>query len=363
VPFNKCPPPLIPYKPDWHAAEVLAPRETDYYESPRALGQLYRNVTLKSPPERAKEDSVDPEKDSITFALRPKVLEVIPNLERVEGTGKSEILDEVLHAFYQYQDELSYICATHVVTNQPGARLTEEEIVTGTIAAKASRLQLYHFRHLIGSGSPQSTEARWRNERVFRMRLNSSALAHETRRRLTPGWKRSENLGTVEAIKRAWVTWMFSVRNRMQFAANTFGMIALNIIFDGLNDLALVEAEAKAAEAEVKVAEAEAEAAESEVQPAESGVEPAEYEVKPAESEAEPAESGAEDPGSEARPAESEVQPTESEAEPAESGAEDPGSEARPAESEVQPAEPEVQPAEPEVQLVESEVKLAESEA
>ena len=297
----------MPYKPDWHAAEVLAPRDTDYYESPRALGQLYRNVTLRSPPERAKEESVDPEKDSITFALRPKVLEVIPDLERIEGTGKSEILDEVLHAFYQYQDELSYICATHVVTNQPGARLTEEEIVTGTIVAKACPLKLDHLRYLTGSGSPQSTEARWRNERVFRMQLNSSALAHETRRRLTPGWKRSEKLGTVEAIKRAWVAWIFSVRNRMQFAANTFGMLALNIIFDGLNDLALADAEAKA-----KVAEAEAKAAESEAQPAES-------EAESAESGAEPAESGAQPAVSEVKPTESEVQPVESEAQSAES--------------------------------------------
>ena len=76
------------------------------------------------------------------------------------------------------------------------------------------------------------------------MQLNSSALAYETRRRLTPGWKRSENLGTVEAIKRAWVAWMFSVRNRMQFAANTFGMIALAMIFEGLNDIALAKSQA-----------------------------------------------------------------------------------------------------------------------
>ena len=375
MPFNKCPRPLIPYKPDWHAAEVLAPRETDYYESPRALGQLYRRVTLKPPPERAEEESVDPEKDSITFALRPKVLEVIPDLGRVEGTGESEILNEVLHAFYQYQDELSYICATHVITNQPGARLTEEEIVTGTIVAKASPLNRDHFQHLIGPGSPQSTESRWRNERVFRMRLNSSALAHETRRRLTPGWKRSENLGTVEAIKRAWVAWMFSVRNRMQFAANTFGMIALNIIFDGLNDLALAkakaaEAEAEAAEAKAKAAEAEAQPAESETQPAESEAQPTESEVKPAESEAELAEpevkhagSGAEPGGSEVQPAESKVQPAESEAQPAESEVQPEESEVQSVESEVRPVESEVQPAESGAQPAESEAQPAESEA
>ena len=242
MPFDKCPGLLTPYKPDWHAAEVLAPRECDYYESPRALGQLYRAVTLKSPPQRAKEESMDPKSDNITYVLRPKVVEVIPDLEKVEVTEKFDILDEVLRIFYQYQDELSYICATHVVSNQPGARLTEEEIVTGTIVAKASPLDMDHLQHLIRS--LQATQAKWRNERVFRMQLNSSALARETRRRLTPGWKRSENLETVEAIKRGWVAWMFSVRNKMQFAANTFGMIALAIIFEGLNDLTLAESQA-----------------------------------------------------------------------------------------------------------------------
>jgi len=34
----------------------------------------------------------------------------------------------------------------------------------------------------------------------------------------------------------------------MQFAANTFGLIALAIIFDGLNDLALAESAAEPAE-------------------------------------------------------------------------------------------------------------------
>jgi len=133
VPFDKCPKPLIPYKPDWHAAEVLAPRQQDYYESPRALGQLYRAVSLKPPPQRAGEPT-DPDNDNITFALRPKLLEVIPDLCEVERTKEGE----VIRVFDQYQDELTYISMTHVITNQPGARLVEEELVTGTIVAKAS---------------------------------------------------------------------------------------------------------------------------------------------------------------------------------------------------------------------------------
>lgn len=77
------------------------------------------------------------------------------------------------------------------------------------------------------------------------MQLNSTALYRETRRQLTKKWKRAENLGAVDAMKMAWRAWIFSVRNRMQFAANTFGLIALAVIFDILNDLASAESAAK----------------------------------------------------------------------------------------------------------------------
>lgn len=137
----------MPYKPDWHAAEVLAPREVDYYESPRALGKLYRAVSLKSPPERAKEESMDPCDDNITLALRPKVLGVVPNLREVEQVREQEIFK----TFEHYQDELTYISWTHVITNQPGARLAEEELVTGIITAKASNFGLSRVRRLMGS--------------------------------------------------------------------------------------------------------------------------------------------------------------------------------------------------------------------
>ena len=156
VPFDKCPNFLIPYKPDWHAAEVLSPREADYYESPRALGQLYRAVSLKAPPQRSKEESADPRNDTITLVLRPKVLERIPNLDRVEQT--EEGIPEIFH---HYQEELSYISSTHVITNQPGARLAEEEIVTGTIVAKASILEPDHLQYLTAFAvHPEGVEER-----------------------------------------------------------------------------------------------------------------------------------------------------------------------------------------------------------
>jgi hypothetical protein len=174
---------------------------------------------------------------------------MIPDLQEVEVTQE----ENIAKIFDHYQDELTYICTTHVVTNQPGARLTEEEIVTGTIVAKASFSEFSRIRRL--TRPLQSTERRWRNERVYRMQINSSALAYETRRQLTQGWKRKEVLGAIEAMGMAWRAWVFSVRNRMQFAANTFGLIALAVIFDVLNDLALAESAAGSEETFEKTSE------------------------------------------------------------------------------------------------------------
>lgn len=80
------------------------------------------------------------------------------------------------------------------------------------------------------------------------MQLNTTALVQETRRRLAPGWRRSENIGTIGAIEQGWRAWIFSVMNRMQFAGNTFGLIALTMVVEGLNDLASPEPEAKPVE-------------------------------------------------------------------------------------------------------------------
>ena len=87
---------------------------------------------------------MDPHDDNITFALRPKVLEVIPDLRAVERIDEDD--DGIVKVFEHYQDELSYICSTHVITNHPGARLVEEEIATGTIVAKASPLVLANIQ-------------------------------------------------------------------------------------------------------------------------------------------------------------------------------------------------------------------------
>ena len=71
---DNLPRPLIRCSPDWHAAEVVSPRKTDYYESSRALGYMFRAIHLEDdeglpevPP------CTDPMSDPITLVLFEKI--------------------------------------------------------------------------------------------------------------------------------------------------------------------------------------------------------------------------------------------------------------------------------------------------
>jgi len=211
---NKLPRTLIRCKPDWHAAEVVSPRETDYYESDRALGLLYRSITLDDPKPIPPVSPVRPLSDPITLML----------LESVQHhLGDSADADnhplELRKLFQRYTDELRYICATHTLSNIPGVRLLEAEVVIGTILAKCS-------------------QKRWRSDRIYRMRLHASTLVKDVQRNLI------ESLGdTVSAfdliagLQLAWSAWGFSLRHRAEFGANSFGLIALGTVIDCLDEL------------------------------------------------------------------------------------------------------------------------------
>lgn len=68
------------------------------------------------------------------------------------------------------------------------------------------------------------------------MRLNASSLMHETKRQLRKEWKK-DNTGVEKALAFAWRAWLYSSKNRSQFAANSFGLVALGLIFDALEEI------------------------------------------------------------------------------------------------------------------------------
>ena len=211
---NKLPRTLIRCKPDWHAAEVVSPRETDYYKSDRALGLLYRSITLDDPQPILPVPPVRPLSDPITLTL----------LESVQRhLGDSAVVDnhpfELQKLFQRYKDELRYICATHTLSDTPGIRLLEAEVVIGTILAKCA-------------------QKRWRSDRIYRMRLHASTLVKDVQRNLIESLEETVSVfELIAGLQLAWSAWGFSLRHRSDFGANSFGLIALGTVIDCLDEL------------------------------------------------------------------------------------------------------------------------------
>ena len=208
---NRLPSTLIRPKPDWQSAEVEMPRGTDFYESSRALGELFRAITLADTAEISTDNAiVDPSIDPISIALKPYIDRQVSLDHEIQEADKALFLD--------YIDELNYICVTHTLTNQPGVRLLEEEVVIGTILAKCS-------------------QKRWRSDRSYRMQLHTSVLVQKIHGELL---KNPENATTDElrqGLALAWKAWNISVRHKPDFGSGSYGLIALDVIFNCLERL------------------------------------------------------------------------------------------------------------------------------
>jgi RNA-dependent RNA polymerase len=213
---DRLPRTLIRCKPDWHAAEVVSPRHTDYYESGRALGVLYRSITLDDPqPIPSNDDGpVRPLNDPISLALKKRVQYHLQPY--TDPDGKSA---DIAKLFGTYSEELRYICATHTLSNSPGVRLLEAEVVAGTILAKCS-------------------QKRWRKDRMYRMRLHASTLVRDIQRNILDDLDKAPEGELLFGLERAWQAWDFSLRRKTDFGGHSFGLIALGMVFDCLDRLA-----------------------------------------------------------------------------------------------------------------------------
>lgn len=210
---------LIPYKPDWKSDEVINPRKTDYYVSNRAIGHLFRSITLE---EGTKELSYDPR----TSALKDKPKTADPHPAPLDSITST--LSPILETYTQYSPEasyvtnipvlfnkyclqLKYICLTHTLSHDPDIKLREEEVVVGTILAKCS-------------------QARWRKDRIEEMRINVSQLVRLVSTEL-------RGTSTVESLARAWTAWNYTQAHRDEFGHQSFGLIALGNVFRALDEL------------------------------------------------------------------------------------------------------------------------------
>ncbi|KAF8205782.1 RNA dependent RNA polymerase-domain-containing protein [Mycena galopus ATCC 62051] len=213
---------LIRCSPDWHAAEVVSPRETDYYPSEKALGVLFRAIILDDPEPISSDDAgvastvnIDPASNPIFSTLARKIEQSIPDFIVPDGT-----CTQTRAIFRKYVDELRYISMTHTLTTEPGINLLEAEIVVGTILAK-------------------SAQKRWRSDCIYRMRYHATAVIRDIQMQIFPREQGSgdsaENLRA--GLERAWIAWDFSLRHEKEFGAKSFGLIALAIVFDCVDTL------------------------------------------------------------------------------------------------------------------------------
>ncbi|VDB83377.1 unnamed protein product [Peniophora sp. CBMAI 1063] len=220
VPYN-----LMHFKPDWHQAEIADPRVNDYYISNRALGHLYRGITLlplDQPVAIPVTNDCPPMGDAISLALAPTVQRLL--LESASDNPGAEneqwSTNDVASLFGRYYRELRYIRATHTLADMPGVCLAEEEVILGAILSDC-------------------TQPRWRADRVYRLRLHAEALVSDTRRRLLceADALAPDDAALRAALARSWVAWEWAQRNAKMEGTQSFGLLVLGVVCDCLKRL------------------------------------------------------------------------------------------------------------------------------
>jgi len=216
---NNLPKPLIRFKPDWHKAEVTGARELDYYVSDRALGHLFRNVKLHDPKELVEGFSTEhsgevaPLEDAITCAVEPHIRRTLDTIHNNDNSCADDGFAEQLHA--QYVREMRFICATHTLVDTPDVRLTEEEVVLGTILANC-------------------TQSRWRSDRSYRMKQHTKDLVGRIRSQIIKceGSPTEEQLRA--ALPHAWAVWCWAQHHRDKEYIESFALLVLGTMLDSL---------------------------------------------------------------------------------------------------------------------------------
>ncbi|TFK84610.1 RdRP-domain-containing protein [Polyporus arcularius HHB13444] len=241
VRIDDMPTPYIRAKPDWKKKEDNDVRPGDYYESPRALGLLFRNIdvgTLEAPPSSYPNGAPlepiweEPLSDNISKTLKPKVRRY---LERVDNDDAHLVGLELL--FRMYARELAYVCLTHAPAENADVRLSEEEVTVGAILAHCSKKS-------------------WKKDRMHRMREHVGNIIVDKVKHRHGGLGAPKSKGKSEessreellpVLAKAWAAWDFGMRNRNTFGANSFSLIGLNVVCETLERLEKLDGTFKAA--------------------------------------------------------------------------------------------------------------------
>ncbi|RPD63037.1 RdRP-domain-containing protein [Lentinus tigrinus ALCF2SS1-6] len=234
VPIKQIPKLKDTRKPDWAAPEVVIRDKDTYYESPRAIGKLFRAIDLPALGEvkrvarkqrRRMVDAngdeqlgdvlerfygaEDDEDDEIMAAVKKRVSDFVDVSDYDDDT-----LAAIWDLYNNYGFRLRSICSDYVLAPSHNAMLTEEEAVVGTIVAKCS-------------------QPRKRKDRMSQMREQTATLVGSIIAQLMG----DEDTPHETQLQRAWTAYRLADVEGDVFGARSFGWLALNSIFDVINDI------------------------------------------------------------------------------------------------------------------------------
>ena len=102
----------------------------------------------REPIEGLSTERLGPLEDPITRAIAPRIRRTLDLTQDEAAAAEQSSMDdgyaEQLHAYYVR--EMRYICVTHTLVDAQDVRLTEEEVVLGTIAANCTQPRLRNNR-------------------------------------------------------------------------------------------------------------------------------------------------------------------------------------------------------------------------
>ena len=207
----------INVSPDWNEPETGKRPDVAYYRSEKALGKLFRAIDLSATSLEEdmqnlairNEDHHDlDEHGQLNQIIRSAVSEYI-TLTDMDTSMESSLED----MYFYHAEQLEQICSSYTMNQFHGARLTEAEVVTGTILGFSSQRPL-------------------RQEKMSKLREHASHLVSHIRHDLSGG--EEEYYPPKHRMRLAYGAWELSLRKGCEFGARSFALIALGAIFDAM---------------------------------------------------------------------------------------------------------------------------------
>ncbi|KAI0936237.1 hypothetical protein AcV5_004426 [Taiwanofungus camphoratus] len=235
VPIQNIPKCKLKTRPDWNAPETLTGDTSNYYESIRAIGRLFRAIdlpalnTVRNESRFQRRQTADGNDltfddiirdfyssepradDNVRLVVQHRISEFIAIRE--EDVDRSVILG-LWELFGSYVSQLRAICADHTLSHTRAAILTEEEAVIGSIVAKCS-------------------QPRRRKDLMSHLREQTSTLVSNVRAEISG----DEETPAEQSLERAWVAYRLAHIEDVHFGARSFAWIALGEIFDAIKDI------------------------------------------------------------------------------------------------------------------------------